>query len=201
MDALFHWLASTPHELKSLGTDVLLIGVAGEIVVLFVPSRWRIAEKAASAFFVLLVIVGIWIEHVADDWLSAPRTLSEDAANRVINKIKAFAGTPFDFAINASPEPQSIAKRLGEALERAGWKWQAYSTSGMSASFPGKPRMQVDTGFVGLGVEIDAKANDLLSPFHALADALNDEKLNATANIRTDIPLPTAIHIYVGIKE
>jgi hypothetical protein len=58
------------ETLKSVGNDVLIAGLIGDILVLFFPSRRTVLEKALAAFFIIVIITGIWMERVADSKIS-----------------------------------------------------------------------------------------------------------------------------------
>jgi hypothetical protein len=65
MDALRN-LLSDPATLKVFGNDLLIFGLVGDIIVLFVPSSRKVLEKVLAAFFIVLIITGIVIERTAD---------------------------------------------------------------------------------------------------------------------------------------
>jgi hypothetical protein len=53
-----------PESIKTIGFIVLLLGLAGEIGVLFIPHNRRKLEKSLSVLFILIVIAGVAVGAV-----------------------------------------------------------------------------------------------------------------------------------------
>jgi hypothetical protein len=207
MDAVFDWLASSPAELKSLGTAILLIGVAGEILTLFIPSSWKSIEKIVSASFIAIVIAGIWIEHVGDDRLAAPRSLSSEQQRELVAQLSRFAPTRFDMSVTVGdPEAMTLLLQIATTLENAGWRWVEWNHPNgpfmQVYTVPGKPN--IGQGGISLGVRVEMHP-DHSSEFWPAATALTagliaDRIAVGVDNAGTDVPNHDAIHIRIGKK-
>jgi len=135
--------------------------------------------------------------------LKTPRSLSVEQQERIISKIKSFAGTPFDLWISTDPDSAVLMELIDTVLRSAGWKFsQPYSEGIMFASKAGL--------FTGSGVEIRVPIehkDEWIPAGIALADALSAEGITTAAgadprltwehrnNIRRD-----RIHVSVGTK-
>ena len=53
----------------------------------------------------------------------SPRTLSADDKLRLTDIMKPFAGVPFNFAVQNSPEPINLVIEIGDCLTAAGLQW------------------------------------------------------------------------------
>jgi len=121
----------------------------------------------------------------------------------MVAELLPYAGTPFDFSINPSPEPDALMAQIADVLTRAKWDWKSkQGTAGIALGRPGHPQSGIMTSFVGLGIEIDiSKIDDWGPALSALASALRTRQIEAKANAATDgSAKPDAVHIYVGIK-
>jgi hypothetical protein len=59
----------------------------------------------------------------------APRAILQDQGERIVEKVKPFAGTPFDVAVDPAVEaglPETLINMLGLG---AGWKWQKHASA------------------------------------------------------------------------
>jgi hypothetical protein len=133
----------------------------------------------------------------------AARTLNPLPAG-VVEQLKAFAGTPFDFGVSPTPEPQALMMQIGSLLESAGWQWVTPEKLGsIDINVTGRPPANIMTGFVGLGLEIDqSKVPSWRSALLALAAVLRQAVPDTKANIAIDGSAPpNAVHIYVGSKQ
>lgn len=133
-----------------------------------------------------------------------PRSLSSEQQARITAKMKAFAGTPFDFLIQADPEPIGLMEQIGTALSASGLVWEPWR-SGVYGTPVFNPPGLPQTGIIatsGLMIQIDnSKAPQWGAAVVALKDALLAEGVEAEARGITDgSDPPNAIHIYIGRK-
>jgi len=63
---------------SSMGYWILVAGLVGDIIVLVVPSHRDRLEKVLAAFFTIVIIVGVAIEHRADAAISVLVSQEED---------------------------------------------------------------------------------------------------------------------------
>jgi hypothetical protein len=141
--------------------------------------------------------------QLALEKFKAPRRLSPEQITHVREAVSKFPDTPFDLAVNPSPEAQALAVQMSDLLESAGWKWLPHGKiSGLALSRPGKPGMNIETSFTGLAIEAEAKrAPSWRGPVVALMDGLTESGLPPLLNMPNDgTATDTAIHIIVGAK-
>jgi hypothetical protein len=69
---------------SSVGYCILVAGLVGDIVVLVIPEKRKWLEKSLAAFFTLMIIAGVAIEHRADAKISVLISQEEEAASREI---------------------------------------------------------------------------------------------------------------------
>jgi hypothetical protein len=119
--------------------------------------------------------------------------LSAEQYERIISKVKPFAGKQFDMAVDITTtalERVSLLGSIGAAVETAGWVKVA-------SKQPSVPPV------LGVIIEVDgSKDSELLDAAKTLASALNDEGIVATVNPKaeTDAANDNVIHILVGPK-
>src|SRR3954467_4822272 len=78
--------------LKSFGNSILLVGLAGDILVLFISAKRHKLEKTLAVVFILIIIGGIALERIADSW-AEPRSLSVPQQAELRSKLSAFPKT------------------------------------------------------------------------------------------------------------
>jgi hypothetical protein len=169
---------ASPKRLKLIGLWMIIAGLIGDAgIIAFIPSGT--IEKILSALSSLVIALGVWVEEVGADAINAPRELDDKQAQEIIAKISAFPGTPF--AIDADPAAEyAFVNRLIEVLQRAGWRWQSYSTS--LCTLPVGDISALPLGTIGIqhadgsGVQlrINRDSTVLMEPAHALAFALTN---------------------------
>lgn len=173
---------ASPEALKLLGYRLLIAGLLGEaVVIVLVPSG--LGEKLLSAFFTLMIAVGVWFEQVGAD---APRELTQEQQERIAGKMTSFKG--LRAVLGAVPPSAKNTDLLNEILcaLKAAEVDAFINLAGVEASvsptgqsnrgtmltegFPSGVTMQFVTG------------NERGEAFaKALAKALNDEHLTASA--------------------
>jgi hypothetical protein len=134
--------------------------------------------------------------------LTTPRTLTPDLRAMLADKMKPYAGTQFDVALNPDTETQTFLLQLEDALAAAGWKEIDWVGA--------KPTLTRDkhrvAGVVPLsGVVVQMRADQVakLKPAaDALAAALQLEGIAASAELGQGIKNDNAaaLHILVGNK-
>jgi hypothetical protein len=122
MDAFIRGLASSADELKSIRFTILIIGVAGDILVLFIPSSKKVLERSASVVFIIVIILGIWIDHIGDRWATGPRSLTDKQRERLVAELTPFSGQIFQMITYPNCDECSDTFMLVyNALITAGW--------------------------------------------------------------------------------
>jgi len=74
---------------SDFGYWVLAIGLAGDIAVLVIPKHRDRLEKIISGIFIVVIIIGVTIEHNADTRIAVLVSQQETAARLEIAKLKA----------------------------------------------------------------------------------------------------------------
>ena len=93
-----------------------------------------------------------------------PRIISDEAATRIVDKIKSFAGTPFAVASDPAAE-YAFVQRVIHTIQSGGWKWTQYSEGAVS----------LPTSARGSGLQLrinGSRYQDFGDAAKALADAL-----------------------------
>ncbi len=129
--------------------------------------------------------------------IKLPRTLDVAQQDRIISKIKRFAGTKFDLWVNPDNEAVAFMNTLESILTRADWKFAAPKGAILYA----KKASMVATSGIHLEMEA-AKASELRAPLEALGDALIAEGIETAGAISTDATDKNldAVHVVVGTK-
>jgi hypothetical protein len=114
-----------PEFLKKIGFIILIIGLAGEIGVLFIPHRrWKL-EKTLAVLFILIVIAGVTVERIGDARLAemnGPRHLSDKQMSQLVDALKPFSGQIFQMITYPKcDECSNTFIMVYNALIRAGW--------------------------------------------------------------------------------
>jgi hypothetical protein len=125
---------SDPETLKSLGFWLLVIGLAGDIAVLFIPSRKRSLEKSLAVLFIVVIITGVVIDRVGDSILadrSAPRSLNEAQQASIAERLRSFGKHEmFVYPISdIDPEVGGISRDLSKVCSRADWSYCGFDPS------------------------------------------------------------------------
>jgi hypothetical protein len=199
INALLSLLA--PSLIRSIGTNLLLVGLAGEVAAAVAgisKKRFQTTEKILGIIFGLMILAGVWLEYVADQ----PRTLDSAAQTRLSESLKKFKGTPFDFLVQLDPESVALMESIADALTSAGWVRQPFG--GFGFRNPGKPAAGI-TAFAGLEIQIvDSKQSEWGQEGQAataLWHSLQKERITVTAkHVPDDQETASAIHIKVGAK-
>jgi hypothetical protein len=131
-----------------------------------------------------------------------PRVITEEQAEGIIDKIRPFPDMPF--AVEADPAAEyGFVDSLIKVLQRAGWKWQSYSTSLTSLPVGNIGLPNFDSS--GVQVRINASRPDFVTPGQTLATALA-QVLPPGVGFLPDPPespfaaSPDAIHIEIRRK-
>jgi hypothetical protein len=180
---------------KEIGSLLLLIGLSGEVAVAVVKISRKRLEKSLAVVFALLVLIGVGLEY----WADRPRQIDE---TRLVEALKIFPNTPFDFSVELDPESVALMQSIGRALDKAGWKQQPASGGGYTV--PGRPSAGI---IVWQGIEMQitdsrqADWGELGKPGSTLWHALQREGLTTAAkHVPDGQETPSAIHIKIGAK-
>ncbi len=130
--------------------------------------------------------------------IKLPRTVDVAQQDRIISKIKRFAGTKFDLWVNPDNEAVAFMNTLESILTRADWKFAAPKGAILYA----KKASMVATSGIHLEMEA-AKASELRAPLEALGDALIAEGIETAGAISTDATDKNldAVHVVVGTNH
>jgi hypothetical protein len=117
-----------PALWSSVGFWILMVGLVGDLILIFVPSGRT--EKILATLFTLLITAGVFIEHKADSEQFTPRNLSTEQQRLLVDKLKPFAGQTIKFVVKYmnDEETSHIARQLLEVLGRAGWPSDSFLT-------------------------------------------------------------------------
>jgi hypothetical protein len=144
----------------------------------------------------------------------APRTLTNDGAYRVAEKMKPYAGTRYDLSVPVNIEPGcDLTVAVPFSLDKAGWQGIEIPGAATPMNSLTSPSTGIGTtlGVFGVAIGIDAvdvSYNSVELAKH-LASALNDEGIDAfvdTIGARPTgpiIPTPATnpiIHVRIGNK-
>jgi hypothetical protein len=170
MDVSFESLSSAiSNEMywSSLGYWILAIGLAGDIFVLVIPKHREQLEKILSAIFIVVIIVGVTIEHNADTRiavlvsqqenaarieiakLKAPRIIEPSHVRDLIAKFRLYAGNEYWIItekgdIDVGTEQQALAAQLNGIFAAAHWRknshWSRLDEKKTEPEFRADPR-------------------------------------------------------------
>jgi hypothetical protein len=136
-----------------------------------------------------------------------PRTLSQDAIQRIATKLRKYEGTPFDFSVTPAAEG-SFLEDMRRMLDFAHWDHLAFG--GFALSFDelrvtnGLPHAGIVASVTGVRVAYDSSNPLLREPSEALARSLSDEGFDAKAEALSGLengnpPMKaTVIHVQIG---
>jgi hypothetical protein len=179
-----------PAFWSSIGFWTLMLGLVGDLIVIFVPSGRT--EKILATIFTLLIALGVLVEHVADAKRFGPRTLDEAQQTRIISLLKPFAGQEYEVVPYWDlKESYGFASSLHEILTRAGWTYVKPETA---VFLPG--------GVEGVQVYVRPEADERArGAAVALVAALTNEGIAAEPRQIINPEHPTdRVHLNVGTK-
>jgi hypothetical protein len=137
--------------------------------------------------------------QVALEKLRTPRALDANKQSRIAEKIKPFAGVPFDVALQPDPEPIGLLSQIISALEAGGWKQRNWSNS-TGVIFNGPNGREAGILYVeGLHVEFSETKPEWEAPVLALIRALAAEGVEVKGTRATKAN-SDAIHVIIGRK-
>jgi hypothetical protein len=149
---------ASPEFLSWTGFLLLALGLLGEVAVLVEPFEQHWTHKPLGFAFAAVVLVGYVIGHIGDDAITAKfesrATKAKTALERItshrtikqpqsmVEKLKLFAGVPFDVGVQTDGEPVDLMSQLAQALTDAGWIWKP-AVGSLAFNIPGKPIIAV----------------------------------------------------------
>jgi hypothetical protein len=121
---------ASPEFWSIWGFRMLLLGLAGDLAVIFIPQKRHILERALAIVFTLLVFAGVYVGHIGDDAISAalekkftPRTLDEKQRQHISANLKDEPpGAATIFSANPTFEAMHLADLIATAFVAANWK-------------------------------------------------------------------------------
>lgn len=201
-------------DIDTLRSALLYGAVAGGVIVA-VGIIWESKKLDVAT---ALVVVGVVLESactiklfVVDEGISSaqqskiialetPRILTKDGAIRLVGKISQYPGTPYVWVQVAEMEV-IFERAFLRALKEAGWKGDNAGVE--KGDDPAKEELAAADA-KGIRIWYDpSRAGELKKPSEALRDALNDEKLTASAGetpANAELP-PEMIHIQIGTRQ
>jgi hypothetical protein len=133
--------------------------------------------------------------------MRAPRNLSNEAIERIADKLKSFAGIPFLISMPVNWEAGSrLPGQVFGALHEAGW---VYVKSSILPAHPTLPTFSLNTGVVGVRVTGDIMKPGFKEALNALEEALNAEGIITSGEALLPLPNngdPIAINVAIGTK-
>jgi hypothetical protein len=103
----------------------------------------------------------------------APRHLSDDHKDKLVDRMSVFAGTKFAISSASSAEAETFAIEIADVLVLAKWQWISWPLGGIATNPPkGRPQIGLDL-MTGIEAHIfdQAKAPIATELFRGLADA------------------------------
>jgi hypothetical protein len=133
----------------------------------------------------------------------APRRLNEAQQERIEAKLRPFANTPYELAVNPVPEAIDLLSTVDSVLRAAGWGAKESAKKDFRFVFTlrnGSKVEQVYTSGIAIqGTKAFLQKNGPAS--EALVLALRAEGLETNATILPDDdPSPEALHVVIGSK-
>jgi hypothetical protein len=185
-----------PYFLKSLGFSVLIVGLIGDFIALFVPASRRALEKTLGVVSILLIIAGVATERFAEhiiDTGNGPRHISPVEGSALSDDMHAFAGEEFTI-LNYTDEVEAteLTDAVKAALDKAGWRY----------SPPKFGEQLLNTGLTGVLIRIniasDEKTTDAAK---ALETGLNKKSIVSRVWPVSDVQKNRiAIHIFTRLR-
>jgi hypothetical protein len=140
--------------------------------------------------------------QLALEKFKAPRILTAQQQAAAVAALSAFAGTPFDFSVNPTPEPAALMGQIATILVNAKWHWEAKKNlGGLQFGGGAQPASGLMPAFVGLAFEIDVSKTEWQPALIVLTNIFTQAGIATKANVANDGSAdPGAIHIYIGAK-
>jgi hypothetical protein len=202
---------------SSIGYWVLAVGLAGDILVLVIPKHRERLEKILSGFFIIVIIVGVTIEHNADTRiavlvsqqeeagrleiarLKAPRSLTSRQSDELIGKLRSYEAKTFWLLTERTDdddrsEQMLLSRQLLNAFSQAGWT----KTSHVMTAGQKEPQEFSPVSDRGISVQFasDPKSRELGD---RMAKDLRAAGLDCEKN-EDPTQLPNTIVIEVGLR-
>jgi hypothetical protein len=135
---------ASPQAVSWAGFIILGIALVGEAGLGVVPIKWERLHKELAFVFAVLAAGGYAIERIGDDAVLGkitqkadqaelalqkfrePRSISQDAAAKIIAEMQKFPKTPVVFGVVQEAEPIALMERLSAVLISAGWVEQEW---------------------------------------------------------------------------
>jgi hypothetical protein len=157
---------SNPTLWSAIGFWILVVGLVGDVIVLFVPSGKL--EKTLAAIFTAIVIAGVTVEHVADAQRFGVRDLSEGQQNSIAYQLSEFVGQDVEIFVYADdPEISHLGDCLRAVMSKSRWNLVSFMTG-----------TEYGRSVVGILIELDSSADTTSrNAAAALASALGDKHL------------------------
>jgi hypothetical protein len=186
-------------------STVLIIWMAGVKEAYWEKDRTESAERVVS-----LTVQGDQLRKdtaeanaraaeakLALEKFKAPRSLKQPKS--VVEKLKPFAGMPFDVALNIEPEVISLMDQITLSLREAGWVWRNLAdTNGIQFGRTDLPTMGI-IAVSGVLIQIaESKRQEWGPAVHALGNALTAEGIEVKGEV--GVISDDAIHIKIGKK-
>jgi len=153
---------------SSIGYWILVAGLAGDILVLVVPRHRQRLEKILTAFFTIVIIVGVAVEHRADSAISLLVSQEQTATALQVSDFQAVASAANMQTAALRKEAENERLKRVEIEERVAWRrltQKQQSEIGLRLrNFPG------ETGavwFHASDIEGDTFASDIASALRA----------------------------------
>jgi cell division protein FtsB len=133
----------------------------------------------------------------------APRSLGDEQRKRIESKLKPFAGTPYELALNPVPEATNLLNIIVSVLRSSGWVSKDSAKQDFRFVFTLDDGHKVEQAFVS-GIVLQGTRTFVgihQRAIDALAFALKEEGLEVRAELlKDDDPSPDALHITIGSK-
>jgi hypothetical protein len=170
MITLMRLVFSNPESLSQAGNAAVIIGLIGDIIILFIPTKLKLLEKLAAIFFILVIIVGVKMEGIADQWKNEPRLVTAKLADDISKKVLPLlrVDRPPSMGIDPlTPANIDLANQLFPLLKGA------HANEGAAQFQVGPVR-----GVVAAYVTLNERGKKFAEAF---AQALNDNGIEAKA--------------------
>jgi hypothetical protein len=121
-------MSNNPIFWSSVGFWILMVGLGGDFIVLFIPSGTT--EKRLAAVFTVLIAVGVAVEHMADSKRFGPRTLSPQQQAAIASALEPLSlmlypkGIPERADVVVFPvstEAVKLSNQIVSSLKAATW--------------------------------------------------------------------------------
>lgn len=200
-DVLLSWTSA--DGLEEIGFWILIVGLAGEIGILFISHERTRLIKALTTICVVAIIAGIWLEHVGAEANKAPRRLNAAQRAVITEKVKPFPKIPFVLMSANAAEPLDFALDIASALKDIGWDWKPFPPSAIGVT-PSGDRSRV--GFSVLAhLEVQARTPELKDAAAALESAFRAIGAQDVRRVSSDTepsdPNAKVIYVIVGSKK